>query len=379
MNAGVRLITAMGVLAAALMLLPAPAGTAAGICEDGVQESGALYRICLPDSNWNGDLILYAHGYVDPQSPLAIPDDHLPDGTSISEVINALGYAYATSSYSKNGLAVRQGVEDMADLAGIFVETHGEPGRVLIGGASEGGIVTTLSVERRPDAYDGGLAACGPIGSFQKQINYIGDFRAVFDYFFPGVIPGSPIDVPQEVIDNWDAVYVPAIEAAIAARPHATEQLLTVTGAPIDPANPATIAETVVGVLWYATHATNDASETLGGQPFDNSHRWYAGSDYDLLLNLRVQRIAAEPAALDEVAAHYGSSGVLSAPLVTLHTTGDQIVPYWHEPRYRLKTLVNNPLQHSNIRIERYGHCNFTFGEVLQGLVRLLVMLGPGE
>jgi hypothetical protein len=31
--------------------------------------------------------------------------------------------------------------------------------------------------------YLGGLAICGPIGDFGQQINYWGDFRALYDYF----------------------------------------------------------------------------------------------------------------------------------------------------------------------------------------------------
>ena len=43
------------------------------VCNDGTQTSGALYRICMPNSNWNGELVVYAHGYVAPDDPLAIP------------------------------------------------------------------------------------------------------------------------------------------------------------------------------------------------------------------------------------------------------------------------------------------------------------------
>ena len=35
------------------------------------------------------------------------------------------------------------------------------------------------------------LALCGPVGDFAGQIDYLGDFRVLFDYFFPGVIPGD--------------------------------------------------------------------------------------------------------------------------------------------------------------------------------------------
>src|SRR5438876_218817 len=70
---------------------PQRAAAAAG-CSDGVQTSGAIYRICMP-ANWNGGLILYAHGFVDPTKPVGIPEDQmmLPDGTTFASIANGLG------------------------------------------------------------------------------------------------------------------------------------------------------------------------------------------------------------------------------------------------------------------------------------------------
>lgn len=45
---------------------------------DGLQESGAVYRICMPTfPPWNGDLVVYAHGYVSPTEPVGIPEDQM--------------------------------------------------------------------------------------------------------------------------------------------------------------------------------------------------------------------------------------------------------------------------------------------------------------
>ena len=72
--------------------------------------------------------------------------------------------------------------------------------KYFVTGASEGGAIAAISLENDP-TYSGGVAVCGPIGSFQKQLNYIGDVRVLFDYFFPGVLttgtPGeSAINIP---------------------------------------------------------------------------------------------------------------------------------------------------------------------------------------
>lgn len=356
------------ILSGALVLcFSSPAGSkaqSARTCVDGVQKSGALYRICVPAS-WNGDLVAYAHGYVAPGRPLRIPDDEV-GGRTISEIINEQGYAFATTSYSKNGLAIKEGVEDIVDLVYIFARTNRQPRFTYLVGASEGGLVTSLSIEKFPKIFNGGLPACGPIGDFRQQINYFGDFRVVFDYFFPNVLPPDPTRIPQEVMDNWDTTYVPRIRAAIKADPNATRQLLSVTRASTDPTDPSSVEATVLGLLWYNVFATNDAVAELGGQPFDNARRIYFGSDNDLQLNRGVRRVSAEQAALDEIEANYQTTGRLASHVVTLHTTGDPIVPYWQELRYIAKAQASRSIPFlAHIPVVRYGHCNFTAPEVL--------------
>jgi pimeloyl-ACP methyl ester carboxylesterase len=349
-------------------------------CVTGIHANGAVYLICMPPA-WNGDLVIYAHGYVAAGEPVAIPWDQLvlPDGTAIPEIINGLGYAFATTSYSLNGLAIIQGVAEVTDLVSVFGAIAGDPNHTYLVGASEGGLITTLAVEQRPDVFAGGVAACGPIGDFRKQINYLGDFRVVFDYFFPGVLPGSPVDIPAEVMENWDTLYAPQVLQAIQSKPGKTQQLLRVTRAPTDPFDRMTIMDTVEGVLWYNVFATNDGVAKLGGQPFDNLTRWYWGSKNDFRLNRKVARFGADPAAQAELESRYQTSGVLASPLVSLHTTGDPIVPYWHATLYRLKALAGGSRrQHTNIPILRYGHCNFKVSEVLVAF-SLMVLKSSGQ
>lgn len=356
--------------------------TASQACDpDGLQESGAVYRICMPTViPWNGDLVVYAHGYVSPTEPVGIAEDWMTvPGTSmtIDQVANSMGYAFATTSYSTNGLAVLEGIADLVDLVDIFTAEKGEPDKVYLIGGSEGGLITALAVERYPGVFDGGLAMCGPYGDFGHQINHFGDFRVVFDYFFPGLMPGSPIDVPDWLMEQWDTYYETTIKPEIEDPANASlvQQLLNVTNAPYDAQDPSTKEDTIRGLLWYNAFATNDGTDRLGGQPFDNQNRMYTGSDDDVQLNQGVQRFSADRAALDEIAANYQTTGKLSVPLVTLHTTGDPVVPYRHATIYRGKTIAaDNIALHDHFEAERYGHCNFTFTEFLAAFSRLVDM-----
>ena len=356
-----------------VVLLAAAASAAGAQClesnasGDFPQESGALYRIYMPEAPcWNGDLVIYAHGFVPASEPIAIPEDQLvaSDGTSVPGLVNSLGFAFAVTSYSTNGLAVLQGLEDVRDLVDRFEDHVANPRFVYIVGPSEGGLVTTLAVERYPAVFDAGVAACGPIGDFPAQLNYFANFRLLFDYFFPGLLPGGPTQVPPELEENWAQIYAPIVRDAIAAKPSATDQLLRVANAPIG-SDPATIEETVLGLLRYNAEATTDAFLKLGGSPFDNRSTLYLGSANDLKLNLTIPRYSPDPAAVSAVRS-YQTSGALARPLITLHTTGDPIVPYGHEFVYRLKTYqAGSGSQRINIPIVRYGHCQFTQDELV--------------
>jgi len=60
----------------------------------------------------------------------------------------------------------------------------------------------------------------------------------------------------------------------------------------------------------------------------------------------------------------------LLIPLVTIHTTADEIVPFVHETLYLTKVDASgSSLLHTNFPddngIVRYGHCNFTVNELL--------------
>ncbi len=342
-----------------------------------------VYFVCQP-ATWNGDLVVFAHGYVAPNELMTkfLEQLVLPDGSTIPGLVTGLGYGFATTSYRKNGLAVVEGVQDVEKLVAFYAANLGMPRHVYLIGASEGGLVTTLAVEQRPDLYTGGLAMCGPIGNFNQQINYWGDFRVLYDYFFPAgafplaQIPNSPVDINEPLVwPNWPNLSL-AIAQAVSVNPM-TPQLLRTSRAPIDPADPMSVISTTVGILSYNVFATNEGQVELGGQPYDNRYKWYSGSSNDTALNAGVARFPADRAALIEIARFYQTSGKLKSPLVTLHTTGDPIVPYWHETLYTVKTVMSGSLlKRINIPIVRYGHCNFKSSEALAAFAILVLRTG---
>jgi len=334
-------------------------------CSAGVLPSLAGSLICIPPPGvWNGQLVVYAPGYTPPQLPLGFYQLTTPDGTSLPALVQSLGYAFATTTYRKKGLAIVQGADDIRELVAAFPAAgRGVPTRTHLAGVSYGGLIATLLAERSPELFSSTLAACGPIGSFRQQVNYLGDFRALFDYYFPGVLPGSPVAMPAAAAALWQSTYVPAIQNAFLANPGKALELMRVSRAAYDPANLMTVIESAVGILQYNVLGLNDAIATLGGNPYGNRGRWYFGSSNDLRLNLRIRRYDAAPAAVAAMGA-YETSGDLSIPLVTIHTTRDPIAPVAHELLYLPKVDLTGRGRFLPFPVNRYGHCSFTGTEV---------------
>ena len=377
-------------LACVLLLLTGQPGNAqaplthhpgqARACEDGVQTSGATYRICMP-AQWNGKLIVYAHGYVAPNQAIGIPESQMKlpgTNTSVADTVTDLGYAFATSGYSTNGLAVQQGIADLIDVVGIFTTKNSAPQQVLLIGVSEGGLITTLAVEQHPDIFNGGLAMCAPYGGFTTQTNYFGDFRVLFDYFFPNLIPGTPVDVPADLLDTWEtSTYSTTIKPVISdpANADKVDQLLATALAAYDKNAATSKIASIQQILWYNIFATNDAKTKLGGQPFTNQGRVYAGSANDPQLNQAVLRYSADQAALNTIAGGYETTGQLSVPLVTVHTTDDPIVPYQHAELYQAKVnAANRAALYTHFKVQAYGHCQFSSVDIFAAFNRLITV-----
>lgn len=338
----------------------------------------AQYLISLPSpaSCYNGQMIFFAHGYVVPGSPSNawLAQLALPDGTSLPALVNSLGFGFAASSFSKDGLATPEGVQDTVALVNVLQGLGVPVRKYFVTGASEGGPIAAKALESNP-IFRGGLSVCGPIGSFQQEVNYLGDVRVLFDYFFPGVLttgtPGeSAISIPVALQLNWFSQYRGDVLKALAANPLATLQLLSVANIPIG-LNLSNAGDAITGALWYNVFATPDTVATLGGKdPYDNLTRVYHGSLNDARLNAMVARFSADAVDLRP----YETSGRLHDPLVTLHTIADPIVPFGQEILYAAKARANNSsAELAEIPVLAYGHCNVTKEEASAALFLMLL------
>jgi pimeloyl-ACP methyl ester carboxylesterase len=365
---------ALWLTAGAAIAQPAPRFATPGACTETPLPGGARAMTCVPKQGWNGSLVVFAHGYLSPFVSPAFAHLQLSDGTSLPELVQKLGFAFATTTYRQSGLAILEGVKDIIELVQLATRTEGVV-RTYVTGVSEGGLVAVLAAEQRPELFEAAFATCAPIGNFLFHVNYVGDFRVLFDVFFPGVIDGSAVDVPAAVVANWDTIYVPRIANALRNHRARARELFQVARVPYDPADATGLEESALALLWQNVMGARDAREKLGGNPYGNRLRWYSGSTNDMTLNLRVRRVDADVSALLKVQ-QFSPTGDLRIPLVTLHTTGDAVVPYAHELLYAAKVRPSNRGRLLPLPVLRAGHCAFSTSEVLTGFA---LMLGAGS
>jgi hypothetical protein len=344
---------------------------------------GSLSLICNPGPG--KDWIVFAHGYVPEGAPpgtawlqLTLPGST----TSIPEMVMGLGYGFAASAYNKDGLAIKEGIADTVHLGQYLVSSLGAR-KVYLIGASEGGLITTLIMEGNgafmanlTNPFSGAVSACGPTGDFRKQINYFGDFRVLFDYFFPGVLPGNAISVPTAATADWlsplwggASSLQSAVTLAVSnpANSGKVSELMRTSRAAYVSGDTATIVTTSLSALNYDVAGFNNAMAVIGLQPYSNQRTFYFGSNNDLKLNSRLFGVgrygpttSAGDQAINTALLPYQTTGKLKGVLVSLHTTLDPEVPVWHQTLYRAKVWGSGSAAlYNGLPVLRYGHCAF--------------------
>jgi hypothetical protein len=214
---------------------------------------------------------------------------------------------------------------------------------------------------------------CGLLGGSPLEVEYVGNARVLFDYFFPGVIPGTLLHTPLLPYDPTSTT--PNIGQAVAealtvgidpmlSPTLPTLQLAKTLGLEAD--NPTDIITGLIEVLGFDVRYVNDLlARTNQASPYGNRFIHYRGSLDDAALNAGVERISLTWEGLGYLLRYYQPSGRVQIPTVSLHTTMDPLVPYWHEEVYHfLATEQRREGLLVQQSVNRFGHCAFEAGEV---------------
>ena len=323
------------------------------------EHQGAAYRVEVPQ-RWNGTLVLYLHGYR------AYTPSLLVDPPPQRERLIAKGYAWAASSYQTNGYAVGVGAEDTRRLALLFAEKVGEPKRTLLYGTSLGGHVTTYLMERYPTEFDGAVAECGAVAGVE-----------VLDYFVGWTILASHLTGVAEGRTNAPERYESAIAAMDAALGPVKSP--TLAGRRFE----SVISELTGGRRPWRREGFEQArswnfslildalrhGEAAASAATNQDDRYNIAPGLGLTddeLNRAVPRLAPAPGVRNgsRDPALAPMTGRIERPYLTIHGTGDVLVPISQEQVYR-RAVEAAGREHLLVQraIRRPGHCNFSPAE----------------
>ena len=364
----------MSLALAALLAFAGPAFADEVI--DGSTGPGSVYRLIRP-TNWNGILLLYAHGFVSKDQPVGIPDD----AQLVASLSAARGFAVAVSSFSENGWVVKDGTQRTHQLLGLFTSKFGNPARVYAAGGSMGGLIAIQMIEKYPRPFSGVLPACAVASGSARNYDYYLNVRVLFDLFYPGVLPGTAVDVPDG-IDVIQDILNPALFAMISQ------------SSPRRSRSPAWRRHPSRGRPQFHGALRVDRDRARCSRGLSGNHRAHAGSVVfrqhgDAVhgsplpatlayINANVQRFSGTPAAQNTMDHNYTPTGDLRIPALTLSTYRDPVAPGFHRAIYGQTVAA---MGNSDRLVQRevlgtgggYGHCTFTPDELLQAFLDLVL------
>jgi pimeloyl-ACP methyl ester carboxylesterase len=351
---------------------------------------GSSYALYLP-RQWNGTAVFYAHGIRDVLDPVGLQDqDNYP---AIRDQLGALGYAVAYSSFSENGYAVEDAARRTHQLRGLFASQFGQPTRSFLLGHSLGALAAMQLAEQFPGQYDGVVPVCGIVGGTELQLDYVVNVRALFDYFYPGLLPGSANEpMPGYVMD---AAKRNEIIAAVTAKPLGMLMIASTAQTPLEFTTGPQMVESLLNALFYHTRGADNVLTFVNGKfPVSNAGVTYSPRNFIVPplnlptvsailagVNPQIPRFEADQSAAEWVAKNFTPSGALQIPTITLHNRWDRLVPSLHEDVFAQRVSAAGA---TNLLIQRmnmawgYGHCAIPPAAQVQAITDLASWVETG-
>lgn len=337
--------------------------------------NGAAYEIEVPE-RWNGDLVLYAHGFTGNDPLLFV------QAPPLRRYFIARGFAWAASSYATSGYNPDQGLRDTLALRDQFSAAVGAPRRTYIDGTSMGGHIVVSALEQRPELFAGGLSECGVVAGVE-DLDYLVSYAALAGYVTSVQLP---LTDPIAYLDTVRTRLLPALGPANAPSAAGTQfeaLIASLTGGARPWRHRGFVDRRAANL--EALGSEDPAHPSLGARAASNADTRYtadpaAGVDIDRL-NATIVRLPGDPTArnADQHPDFAPRTGRLKAPLLTLHTTGDHFVPFSLEQSYR-RTVdaagAGDLLVQRAVR--RPDHCQFTPAELERGFADLVAWVDQG-
>lgn len=344
---------ALALLLPATSLLAAPPTTPRTLSGE---LQGAPWRLDVP-ADWNGELVMLAHGY----EPVGVPRTTPMTANDSTAALLSAGYAVAQSAYSSQGWAVAEAINDTERLREHATRELKHVRHTWMLGFSMGGAVTIGSLERFPQHYAGGVSLCGANLSGEQIAADLLTTLVAFDYFFPaaeglprsGLVSREAAALPQGALYQGIALALqrdPARAAVLAQR-------LQVSG------------DALAGTISLHALVLHELATRSGGLPVGNRNVNYSGFGDDAAFNAGVQRLDAVPAAQAKMRSTLALTGALKRPLVIQFNHNDPtIVPHMQALYPQLATRVGATPLPQVLPAVGEGHCGFSDAQVVEAL-----------
>jgi len=295
---------------------------------------------------------------------------------------------------------VKDGMQRTQQLRGLFVSHFGKPSKTLLMGHSLGGLVALGLAERFPEHYAGALVMCGLTAGSKETVAYLANIRVLFDFFYPGALPGNLLSMPAgttpvEIQGRAIAAMTGNLAGGSLNGALAIASIMDGEGTPIpfiQVAGQGTLVQTLVGSIVYALsfHARGFddlIDRTYGDSPFDNMQTVYTSSVLPAGLvaavNAGVGRFSSTPNAQEYLRRYYEPTGALQIPVVTLNNGFDPIAPAFQARSYREATAAAGASALLTERVTTnpfaYGHCAIPLGDTMAAFADLLSRGSRGQ
>jgi pimeloyl-ACP methyl ester carboxylesterase len=244
-----------------------------------------------------------------------------------------------------------------------------------------GGLIAITLQEQHPRAFDGVLTVCS-VTDTRQLFDYYAHTRALFDFLYPGILPGNAGGVPAG-IDLQTAIATPAA-VAIAGNPTGASTIALIDQTPVPFLDGFELVTSIVTALASNAGSFTDLVPELHGKPyFENRDVQYSSALLPVptlaAVNAAVGRFGAVPSALKYMEHYYEPTGQLTVPMIMLSMARDPLVPAFNETSYLERVMAAGQ---SDLLVQRtvggYGHCPIPPQDVAQAFADLVVWVEFG-
>jgi pimeloyl-ACP methyl ester carboxylesterase len=357
--------------------------------------NNAPYKIRIP-GNWNGELLVYAHGYGylerwDNNQFNYSYADAAPGGAAMEDFLLAQGYALAGTTFRGAGWQVKEGTIELVSLAGLFSGLVGKPKKTILIGYSMGSVIALKSAEE-VSIYDGVIAGCTAAAGTSKGFDLGGAFALAYKTAVGWPDAWGPwYDVRDDLSFNREVLPVLYAQATNPVNTPKFEFIRRLFDLPIEGfyEKPGWLFLD----MFFTTEIRAELEARAKGPVVQNVDQLFTLSDaaksYLAALGVDADGLLAQMNAQTNILAaspqrrylekYFDPSGDLQKPVISIHASKDGLAPAYLEP-VLLETVKSANKENLLLQVftDDAGHCTFTPVQLLSTIKAMDSWLNTG-